>query len=290
MVNALGRNARARARLAYGQTRQMYTTAVVGGLCTILLVLVMWLINIAGGKEVNYIFLFPGLAVIAIWAFSPKRILIAMGAGAIVQGLSDEDITQGAVTGVKTLYQGTLGVMLWFAITAGMLSVLSFKESPASFFSIAAMLFILAITFVSIPSKFLRVVVAGVAVAVIVYHGWQITPKELKEKMESVAKSATSSPAKEVTSLPSVNRKVFTVSETEWSTPTRVTKGFCFSAWVDKHGLPKHKTQVSTFENPDDWKDVERAAGIPIAWVRHGSKGPGKTEVTEEIRRDGDCS
>ncbi len=214
MVNALGRNAGARARLTYRQTRQMYKTAVVGGLCTILLVLVMWLINIAGGKEVNYIFLFAGLAVIAIWAFSPKRILIAMGAGAIVQGLRDEDIPQGAVTGIKTLYQGTLGVMLWFAITAGMLSVLSFKESPASFFSIAAMLFILAITFVSIPSKFLRVVVAGVAVAVITYHGWQITPKEIKEKVESVAKSATSSPAKGVTSGPVSTQETAKWSET----------------------------------------------------------------------------
>ncbi len=85
-------------------------------------------------------------------------------------------------------------------------------------------------------------------------------------------------------------RKIFQVTSTEFSTPTRVVSGRCFVAWVDKPGLPEHRTQVSTLDNPTDWKDIDGAAGMPIAWVRHGSKGPGATEVTEEIRRDGQCS
>ncbi len=85
-------------------------------------------------------------------------------------------------------------------------------------------------------------------------------------------------------------RKVFQVTPTEFSTPTRVVKGRCFEAWVEDSKLPEHRTQVSTLAKPTEWKDIESAADMPIAWVRHGSKGPGATKVTEEIRRDGNCS
>lgn len=89
-----------------------------------------------------------------------------------------------------------------------------------------------------------------------------------------------------------IKRETFVIEGVnDWSTPTRVGSGYCFYALVEKFGLPGHKTQVSYVDQPseDDWVDITEKAEKPIRWVRHGSKGPGGTEVVQEIRPDGSC-
>ncbi len=132
---------------------------------------------------------------------------------------------------------------------------------------------------------------AGILVMLAVLTWWRNLPEE---KM-AVDNTAPTQPGKVVVPVaPAIGngltRQVFAVTETEWSTPTRVVNGICFKAWAQKFGSPREKVQVSTLENPTTWADLDGYAGMSIAWVRVGSRGPGPTEVIVELRPDGQCS
>lgn len=278
MFQVLLRNAIARGGNTLDDVDDIAWRAMLAFLCLIAMVPVMWGLNVIGWKGANYVFLFGGIAITAIWAFAPTKILWAMGAGALVQGLKDEDITKGAVAGITTWYQVILGVMLWIAIVAGILATISFKESPASFFPIAGMLLLVTLAFASVKSKWLKAIIGGFAVAVIVYHAWQITPREWKEEL----KSATSSPAKGVelpARAPSARRQV-TLKAGE--TMEIEKNGYACSA-----SSVAAKGKIETVEKGGSWTITAKDAVTFKFWTFevYGYDCPGALKVLSETGR-----
>lgn len=141
------------ARYARRNTQRLYHT--IGYLvlpAIILAVVAMWLINIAGGQGVNFIFFVAGIYALAIFALKPKMLLIAAGLGIIVDGLNDKDITQGSVRGVQVLFNALFGVLFYFTACAATLSFISFAASPAAFWG-----YIVIITCVSALFAYLNI-------------------------------------------------------------------------------------------------------------------------------------
>ncbi len=182
MLNYVARAGIAHAELLKQQADELYETIVKMALVALAGVLGMWALNAFVLKELNWVPFFTGIAVFAIWVFAPTRLLIAAGAGAAVQGLKDEDLTQGAIKGLTTLYQVALGVMLWFGIVAGILAAIPFQARPAAFFPIAGMLLLLTLAFTSVKNRIVKAVIATFAVTVIGYNFWQIVPEDVKPK------------------------------------------------------------------------------------------------------------
>jgi hypothetical protein len=129
---------------------------------------------------------------------------------------------------------------------------------------------------------------AGILVVLAILTWWKNLPEE-KVADNTVATQPGKVAVPVAPAVGNSSRQVFAVTETEWSTPTRVVNGTCFKAWAEKFGSPREKVQVSTLENPTIWADLDGYAGMPIAWVRVGSRGPGPTEVIVEVRPDGQC-
>lgn len=149
---------------------------------TVSLILVMWGFNAVGMKEVNFIFFFIGGGYIAAKALQPKMIGLAAVAGVVVQGLRDEDLSQGAVKGLQALYMVALGVLLGFWVLSGILSTWSFKEAPAAFFPIAAMVLTLAVmsAYFGLKGKTAVTAITAYAVVVIAIAGWQTIPVSMR--------------------------------------------------------------------------------------------------------------
>lgn len=156
--------------------------ALIAIICmTFVSTLVMWLLNISGLKEVNFLFFFVGGMYLVTKLSHPKIVVSAAVAGAGVQGLRDEDITQGAAKGTVVLYQIFLGILLGFWILAGILSTWSFALSPASFFPIAAMGMVIAITieFFDMKGNVFPIVIIGYALVIIAIATWKTFPDEV---------------------------------------------------------------------------------------------------------------
>jgi hypothetical protein len=168
------------AKLAQNAVDELYKMLVKTGFGAIVLVLIMWGLNAAGQKEVNWAFFFLGIILFAIWSFAPVRLLIAAGAGAAIEGLKDEDLTRGAVRGVTTWYQVILGVMLWFMITAAILSVISFQAKPGNFFPIVAMLLLITVGYAAVKNGTVKSLIATFGTIVIFFSLWALVPQDWK--------------------------------------------------------------------------------------------------------------
>ncbi len=181
MLNQIAANARVRGLNSLEDVKDVYFRVVVSlGAIAMLGVPLMWAINKEGYPGFNWVFFFGGVAMTAIWAFSPTRLLWAMGAGALVQGLNDEDLTKGAIKGLSTWYQIVLGLLLWICIISGLLAVVPFQKNPSAFFPIAGMLFLLTLAFVSVKNGALKWSIAAFAIAVIIFNSLTIVPEDWK--------------------------------------------------------------------------------------------------------------
>lgn len=180
MLNYIARTGVAHAHLLKDAADELYKTLVKLAFAAMAGVLVMWALNAGGAKEVNFAFFFLGVIVFAIWIFAPTRLLIAAGAGAAVQGLKDEDLTQGAIKGIVTLYKVALGVMLWFMIVAGILSVISFQAKPLVFFPVVAMLLLITVAYASVKNGTVKALIAIFGTAVIVFYMFALVPDDWK--------------------------------------------------------------------------------------------------------------
>ncbi|MBX2866720.1 hypothetical protein KTR10_02070 [Candidatus Kaiserbacteria bacterium] len=134
---------------------------------TLIATTVMWSINLAGFLGVNVALSFIGLIALGLHLTNTTIVFTAMGLGAIVQGLNDEDITQGAVEGAQILYKGALGILFFFTFSASVLSTWSFEENPGAFWVIALMGIVLGLLTIWLgegSKKYLKWVVTAYAV------------------------------------------------------------------------------------------------------------------------------
>lgn len=126
------------------------------------------------------------------------------------------------------------------------------------------------------------------------------TPRPAAEPAMQDARPNTNAPKTEpnapagprISSQPIVGtvgqRHVFTLSASQWSPPLRIPGGTCFFAIASQPGTPRERVQVRG-PGDTDWRELAGAAGRQFEWVRVTSSGPGDSEITVEIRRDGQC-
>jgi hypothetical protein len=254
----------------------------------VLSILLMWGLNVAGWQEVNYIFFFIGMLFFLYVGFSPKAVLTALGVGVVVQGLQDEDLTKGAVVvGLKALYQVVLGVMLWFGIIVGILSVVSFEPKPLAFLPIAATLLIMTLTFASVKSRVLKGVVTVIGTLVIGYHSWYLVPEEWKLRASGKVAARQQVPPK-----PTMFSAM--LSTEEWRT-IELPGGKCI--WYRTEDPKKDDLLVEVSGMNLNWverteyrrlKALGKAPFKNPAWMQFLAKEPG-VKLTWEFRTIGQC-
>ncbi|HXK37883.1 MAG TPA: hypothetical protein VJ579_02350 [Candidatus Paceibacterota bacterium] len=147
------------------------------------LTFVMWLLNIFGLKELNYVFFFLGGIMIFFIGFNPATIVTSILVGAVAGGINREGIMKGALTGPARLLYFIIGLLYAFFALAGLLATTSFAESPSSFFAIMAMTMLLGVATAFVgakASKFAFAVVAVYAAYICVRAIWAIIPVETK--------------------------------------------------------------------------------------------------------------
>jgi hypothetical protein len=139
-------------------------------------IVLMWYINISGGKAYNIVLFLAGGLYIAVSFSRPLVAATAAGAGAVVAGLADKDLSQGALTGLKALYKVTVGTLFGFWVLAGLLATWSFEKNPSSFFYVMAMVLTIAVTvelFEMKSNKLAAKVIITYAIGVIAVAFWQ---------------------------------------------------------------------------------------------------------------------
>lgn len=119
--------------------RNLHSYAVAFTSVTIGLVILMWLLNsyVTYGRG----FVFP-IAIISVTFTSyvllhPKFLFWAVGLGALVEGLNDRDITQGAIVGLNTYFRIVSAVLFFFTGSAVVLAIIPFSGAPSVFWGFA---------------------------------------------------------------------------------------------------------------------------------------------------------
>ena len=179
----------------YDEIYAAYFALVMWLLGLIALTLVMFLLNVAGLMGANLLIFFAGGLAILLATLAPKMILIALGLGATVQALRDEDITQGSIRGVVVLYHIATGILLWFWIIAGFLATWSFELAPKAFFLVAAASFVIAALYAHYNirgGRWVRFLVLLYAVTIIVTALWSTFSSDARNRVLKPFGSSTS--------------------------------------------------------------------------------------------------
>ncbi len=170
------------------QAKRIHAMLIGIIVASLVIITIMWGINIAGGKQINIIFFLLGGLYIILQTTKPVTVTVAAGAGAVVAGLADKDLSQGALTGLKALYRVTIGALFGFWVLAGLLATWSFQENPASFFYVMAMVLTIAVTvelFGMKSNKLTAKVIIIYASAVITVAFWDTITDDWKNKIPS---------------------------------------------------------------------------------------------------------
>jgi hypothetical protein len=146
------------------------------------LVTLMWICNITGAPGWALLIGTFGMFALAFISFAPKTIFIFLGFGALVAELKDEDITQGTLKGVGSLYRVFLALGYAFMGMSGLLGTWSFAKYPAAFWVIAFfgtfLLILLAHNKVTL-GKWMLFLCGGYAIAVILWMiGMTVFPEQ----------------------------------------------------------------------------------------------------------------
>jgi hypothetical protein len=182
-MNAILTFLRGLATSAGNAVSNMLKTLFLASIFMLGLTFVMWLLNILGLKEVNYLFFFLGGIMIFFIGFNPATIVTSILVGAVAGGVNKEGILKGALAGPARLLYFIIGLLYAFFALAGLLATTSFAESPSSFFAIMAMTMLLGVatSFIGAKaSKFAFVLVAAYAAYICVRALWAIIPVETK--------------------------------------------------------------------------------------------------------------
>lgn len=227
------------------------------------LIIIMWGINAFGGKEVNYVFFFAGGILLILQASNPRVVGGSALAGTVVQGLRDEDLTQGAVKGVMVLYRVMLGMLFGFWVLAGLLSTWSFKEAPGAFWPIAAMALTIGVTieFFEMKGGVFKWVVIGYAVGVILVAFWQTVPTNWKSRgvTESSASAQTSSQGQSSSAKWSVQADDGAIPVGVWSESTMLPPGS--NVFFDSGNGTVYQIRYRLYNS--EWKIHQRESNFP---------------------------
>lgn len=150
------------------------------------LTLVMWMLNIFGCKEVNYLFFFLGGIMIFFIGINPATIVTSVLIGAVSGGVNHDGIMKGALRGPAQLLHLVLGLLYAFFVLSGVLATTSFEESPSAFFAIMAMVMLLGVAVSFYGEKFgsaPMVLVTLYVVYVCIRATWAIVPVDTKYDM-----------------------------------------------------------------------------------------------------------
>ncbi len=177
-MNWINRIVRAYATEAEIEARMMY--AKVCGFFFGMLVLggIAGILNITEHRNWILLPMFAGMIITPICAFLPKIVFIAMGLGALVDGLKDKDITQGSVAGIIYWYRFFLGTFLVFTIFMGVLFIWSFAKSPAWLITglIGAIILVTAIAYFKMKTGMWQWIVVLTSAGLIVLSFWFTRP------------------------------------------------------------------------------------------------------------------
>jgi hypothetical protein len=120
------------------------------------LILVMWILNIIGLKEINYIFFFFGGIAIFMAGINPITLLASIFVGGISGKIDGDGFFKGIKKGVNDLFHFVNGIAYAFVLLSGVAAIISFKESPSSFFAI-----FVAITILYTGASYMKKSVGG---------------------------------------------------------------------------------------------------------------------------------
>lgn len=180
MIAAARRIGVAVAGLATNEAERLQMALIVTIGVLLFLIGIMWGINAYWVKEVNLIFFVLGGIYLIVKGTQWRLIGAAALVGVGVQGLRDQDMSQGAVQGVQVLYKILFGLLFGFWLIAGLLSTWPFEAAPAMFFPFAAMIMVIAVTciFFGIKGKVTAWIIIAYATGVIGIIGWKtLTPE-----------------------------------------------------------------------------------------------------------------
>ncbi len=139
----------------------------------------MWIINITGYREWNFIpFFLGGLGILAI-TFRLDTMLLILGIGTLHGAVTEWSIREGISSGLIAWRKVTTGALSIFWVTAGLLAIHPWQESPKSFWLLVSAVLI-AVSFLEYHEVKLRalklVLVLGYVGAVGVYAFWNTVP------------------------------------------------------------------------------------------------------------------
>lgn len=226
-------------------------TAVITAM---LVIAVMFGLNLIGLEAVNYIVLLAGLLSIGMSFTSPRALALAGSVGGAVAFLGDKDVSQGIVGGWKLLAVVMGTTMFVFTASAGLLSIVSFRENAGAFPPIVTVLVGLGLCYGITKNKGLRSLMLMIAVIVIAYNGWKVTPSDWKPTFSSsvstpAAAQQPQAPARlmvwnarvnadgeEIPAVYSATEYSF-VAKSDEPVVLRGRAGFCLRSWTDRNDL-----------------------------------------------------
>lgn len=185
-MNAIFTFLRGLATSAGNAVSSMLKTFFLASLSLLGLTLVMWMFNIFGLKEVNYVFFFLGGIMIFFIGFNPATIVTSILVGAVAGGVNKEGIMKGALRGPARLLYFIVGLLYAFFVLSGLLATTSFAESPSAFFAIMAMITLLGVATSFAGTRAEKPVFALVllyALYICVRATWAIIPVDTKYDM-----------------------------------------------------------------------------------------------------------
>lgn len=185
-MNAIFTFLRGLATSAGNAVSNMLKTFFLASIYMLGLTLIMWLLNIFGLKELNYVFFFLGGLLIFFAGINPATIVTSILVGAVAGGINREGVLKGALRGPARLLYFIVGLLYAFFALSGLLATTSFAGSPSSFFAIMAMLLLLGVatSFMSAKSgKVAYALVLCYALYICIRAVWAVIPVETKYDM-----------------------------------------------------------------------------------------------------------
>jgi len=290
-------------------------------LSVFILIIVMWTINIAGWQDYNFVLAFAGLFVLISIMLAPKMIYAFFGLGALVSGLQDRDITQGAVAGISDFFRLMFGVIFYFTACATVLTMIPFKQFPGAFWGFAMLIIVVMTMFIylriSTGQWMKRIVVAAVVALSLVlaaklllpegvimlgsnsYQAFDLAAKRKAELIKICSENPTDSRCQEAApQTPVVRRPVIIPAARagemiapagRWSDWYSFTPGHCVYGWGDNPSGNAFRIRWMDNEGETWSYDGRQATNLKAFSVRSNSNSPVRVQYEVRPRINGYC-
>lgn len=242
-------------RLSYHTAKDLYILMIIIVLAAITAISLMWSANVWLSPAVNVVPTLLGAILMLFASTHPKVILGTMGLGAVIQGLRDEDITQGAVQGISVLFKLFLGTMFYFTVAGAALSLIPFASFPMIFWAVVLVVMAVQSMFgfydISAGHWTRRIVVSSAILVLIVYGAvWAFKDtgiaKWAKRTWVTNVEECLGSmrcPTETVYDLPKqvkvpAGKSGTLIASDDWSDWREFNQGSCFRIWTANPDVP----------------------------------------------------